>query len=133
MTVIVGYVPNETGNLAITEAIREASARQCEIVVVNVVPKGGFAKPTAAHQRDLEALDRRITGAGIGLQIRHVVKDAHSPAQEILAAAEESHAQLIIVGLHRRSAVGKALLGSTAQRVMLTAPCPVLSVRHESD
>ena len=50
-------------------------------------------------------------------------------ADEILTIAEETGATLIVVGLRRRSAVAKALLGSNAQRLILEAGCPVLAVR----
>jgi nucleotide-binding universal stress UspA family protein len=91
MTVVVGYVPTETGYLAVTEALRAARALQVPVVIVNVVGEAGFTAPTSAEDRDLETL--------------------------------------IVMGLHRRSPVSKALLGSTAQSVMLTATCPVLTVR----
>lgn len=133
MTVVVGYVPDETGYLAVTEAIKEASIRGRKVLVVNVVPSAGAADPTAAEDRDLDALADRLTESGVGFEIRHQTQDARDIADEILAAARETSAQLIVVGLHRRSPVGKALMGSTAQRVMLAAECPVLAVRHPAD
>jgi nucleotide-binding universal stress UspA family protein len=133
MTVVVGYVPTETGYLAVTEAIKEATFRGCEIVVVNVVPDANFTQPTAADQPDLDALAARLTDAGVEFEIRHRFRDTDSVAEEILTAADETNAELIVVGLHRRSPVGKALLGSNAQRVLLSATCPVLAVRHTED
>jgi nucleotide-binding universal stress UspA family protein len=50
-------------------------------------------------------------------------------SEEILAVAHERRAELVVIGLRRRSPVGKLLLGSTAQRVLLDAPCPVLAVK----
>ena len=52
-----------------------------------------------------------------------------TPADEILAAADAAGASLVVVGLKKRSAVGKLMLGSTAQTVMLGAKCSVLGVR----
>jgi nucleotide-binding universal stress UspA family protein len=43
--------------------------------------------------------------------------------------AAEERAELIIVGIRRRSKVGKLLMGSTAQYIILKAPCPVLTVK----
>jgi nucleotide-binding universal stress UspA family protein len=130
MTVVVGYVPTETGYLAVTEAIKEAVLRGGEIVVVNVVQAAGFAQATAADQPDLDALAARLSEAGVGFEIRQRIRDTESVAEEILSVAEEKNAELIVVGLHRRSPVGKALLGSNAQRVLLSSTCPVLAVRH---
>jgi nucleotide-binding universal stress UspA family protein len=51
------------------------------------------------------------------------------PAEELLAAAERLSAVLVVIGMRRRTPVGKLLMGSTAQRVLLQATCPVLSVK----
>lgn len=129
MTVVVGYVPDATGYLAVTEAARQAQWRDTDVVVVNAVDVGGYRRPTAADQQDLDALTARLTADGVTHEIRHLdVGTAHA-GEVILAVAEEVSAELIVVGIHRRSPVGKVLLGSTAQRILLDAPCPVLAVR----
>ena len=51
------------------------------------------------------------------------------PSDELIRAAQETDAELIVVGLRHRTAVGKLLLGSYAQRVLLEADCPVLAVK----
>ena len=129
MTVVVGYVPDSTGYLAVTEAVRQARWRDTDLVIVNVVDEAGFTRPTAADERDLDAVARRLTEDGVRFAVRHVNQDSPHASDEILKAAEESGADLVVVGLQRRSPVGKALLGSNAQRVLLGAPCPVLAVR----
>jgi nucleotide-binding universal stress UspA family protein len=48
-----------------------------------------------------------------------------------IAAADRTDAEFIVIGLRRRSPVGKLLLGSNAQRVLLDASCPVLAVKAE--
>ncbi|MGH7342104.1 MAG: universal stress protein [Candidatus Rokuibacteriota bacterium] len=47
----------------------------------------------------------------------------------VLRAATRSHADLVVVGTHGRTGLGKLLLGSVAERIVATAPCPVLTVR----
>jgi len=54
------------------------------------------------------------------------------PAEDIIAVAQEVSADFIVIGLRRRSPVGKLILGSNAQRILLEAPCPVLAVKAES-
>jgi len=51
-----------------------------------------------------------------------------SEDEEILAAAREEQAGLIVMGTHGRTGLGRALLGSVAERVVRRAPCPVLTV-----
>ena len=51
------------------------------------------------------------------------------PAEDLINVAEEVSADLIVIGLRRRSPVGKLILGTNAQRILLDAPCPVLAVK----
>jgi nucleotide-binding universal stress UspA family protein len=129
MTVVVGYVPDPTGYLAVTEAVREATWRGTDVIVVNAVDQAGYVRPTAADELDLDALAERLTTDGVRHEIRHVDIGAGQASDAILSAVEQADAELVVVGMHRRSPVGKAFLGSNAQRVLLDAPCPVLAVR----
>lgn len=129
MSVVVGYVPTATGYLAVTEAVKQAQWRATDLVIVNVIGPAGFTKATAADERHLDALAAKLTAEGVRYQIRHVNQGADNASDQILRAATETGAELIVVGLQRRSPVAKALLGSTAQRVLLGASCPVLAVR----
>jgi nucleotide-binding universal stress UspA family protein len=76
------------------------------------------------------ALRTRLESAGVDVQVRRdVVPDI---ADAVLDAARESRATLVVVGVRRRSPVGKMLLGSVAQRVILDADCPVLAVKPDA-
>ena len=61
--------------------------------------------------------------------IRHLDIGGGTASDAVLGVAEEVGAELLVVGIRRRSPVGKALLGSNAQRIILNATCPVLTVR----
>ena len=128
MAVVVGYVPTETGFLAVTESVREARTFQVPVVIVNVVGLSGFATPTAAEDQDLDSLTARLTSDGVEHSVQQI-ESGESVADLLLGIAEQAQARMIVVGLRRRSPVGKALLGSTAQSVILGANCPVLTVR----
>jgi nucleotide-binding universal stress UspA family protein len=129
MTVVVGYVPDSTGYLAVTEAVRQAGWRHTDVIVVNAVDKAGYTKPTAADELDLDAMEARLISEGVSHEIRHVDLGSGQASDAILGVADEVAAELVVVGLHRRSPVGKAFLGSNAQRVLLDSSCPVLAVR----
>jgi len=132
VTVVVGYVPDATGYLAVTEAAREARWRDTDVVVVNVVDSAGYTRPTAADELDLDALAARLDTEGVPHRIRHLDVGTGTASDAVLGVAQEVDAELLVVGIHRRSPVGKALLGSNAQRILLNAMCPVLAVRAES-
>ena len=128
MTVVVGYVPTETGFSAVTEAERQARYRDVDVVVVNVVGPTGYLAPTAADQRDLDGVVTHLTASGVRTSLRQVTDDA-PPADTLLRVAREVDASLIVLGLHQRSWIAKRTLGSTARSVVLGgAPCPVLIV-----
>jgi nucleotide-binding universal stress UspA family protein len=127
MTVVVGYVPTETGFSAVTEAERQARCRDVPVVIVNVVSAAGYLVPTAADQRDLDAVAAHLTSNSVRNSLRQITDDA-PPADIILGVAREVDASLIVLGLHQRSWIAKRVIGSTARSVVLAAPCPVLVV-----
>ncbi|HET8981968.1 MAG TPA: universal stress protein, partial [Pedococcus sp.] len=66
--------------------------------------------------------------AGVEHEVRQLVRGL-DPADDLVNVAAEVNADIIVIGLRRRSPVGKLILGSNAQRVLLDAPCPVLAVK----
>jgi nucleotide-binding universal stress UspA family protein len=132
VTVVVGYVPDATGYLAVSEAAREARWRETDVVVVNVIDSAGFTRPTAADELDLDALTARLATEGVTHRVEHMDIGNGTASDAILGVAADVGADLLVVGMHRRSPVGKALLGSNAQRILLNASCPVLAVRAET-
>ncbi|MDQ1733497.1 MAG: hypothetical protein QOK10_3656 [Pseudonocardiales bacterium] len=128
MTVLVSYVPSPEGFVALDAALDAARTTQRPLVVLNVAVGQNFADPTFADEKDLDAVRERIAASGIEPDVRQVT-DARDVAEEVLKLADALPASLIVVGLRRRSAVGKLLLGSNAQQIILSADCPVLSVR----
>jgi nucleotide-binding universal stress UspA family protein len=81
-----------------------------------------------AARVELEAL--RVDADDPPLPIRRVVITSDEPAAAIVDYAREQSIGLIIAGTHGRGAVAHAFIGSVAERVVRTAPCPVLTVRH---
>jgi nucleotide-binding universal stress UspA family protein len=131
MTIVLGYVPTPEGVAALELAIEEATLRSTSVLVLNIALGSNFADVTFADEKHLDAVADQLKAAGIAHVIRHIV-DATNVAGEILAQATQEEAELIVVGLRRSSPLGMALLGSNAQRIILTAPCPVLSVRPKA-
>lgn len=130
MTVVVAYVPTDTGFRAVTEGVREARARDVPLVVVNAVGYAGYVAPTAADEKELDALNAYLAAQDVEHSLRQVsqVREKASVAGVVLDVAAETAAALIVLGLHRRSAIAKRVLGSTIQSVVMSASCPVLIV-----
>ena len=128
MTIVVGYIPRPEGIAAVDRAIAEAELRGMRLVVVNTGHHGDYNDPSFASSQDIDALDSQLTARGIDHEIRQPTR-GRAPADELLDAAAETDARLIVIGLRRRSPLGKLITGSTAQQVLLDASCDVLAVK----
>ena len=127
-TIVLGYIPSPEGVAAFERAKEEAARRQATLLVVNTGQDGDFTGRSFAKPQDLDAIENELAAAGIPHEVTQSTASV-LPAEEILRLATERSADLIVIGLRHRSPVGKLLLGSTAQQVLLDAPCPVLSVQ----
>ena len=76
-------------------------------------------------------LEQRLTAEDRTDRAAHAVMEtADRPSDAIVAYAKDSGIDLIVMGTHGRTGVSHLLVGSVAERVVRTAPCPVLTVRH---
>ncbi|HWM00514.1 MAG TPA: universal stress protein [Nocardioidaceae bacterium] len=129
-SIVVGYVPKAEGRAALRRAAEEARLRNLRLVVVNS-HRGGreFGREDAIEsETQLEEVRNELDKAGVEHEVRQLVRGL-DPAEDLLGVADELDAELIVIGLRRRSPVGKLILGSNAQRVLLDAACPVLAVK----
>jgi nucleotide-binding universal stress UspA family protein len=79
----------------------------------------------------MDTVKGRLDDAGLEHDVRQLVR-GFEPAEDLIGIAEEVSAELIVIGLRRRSPVGKLILGSNAQRILLEAKCPVLAVKADA-
>ena len=129
-TIVVGYVPKPEGEAALRRALEEAQLRNARLVVVNS-HRGGreYDRKDAARDEDeLDNIRSQLTSAGIEHEVRQLVRGM-DPADDLIQVAQDVSADFIVIGLRRRTPVGKLILGSNAQRILLDAPCPVLAVK----
>ena len=129
-TIVVGYVPKPEGKAALRRAAEEARLRGARLIVINS-HRGGreFDNDDAIEsEAQLEEVRSELRDAGVEHEVRQLVRGM-DPADDLINVANESNAEFIVIGLRRRSPVGKLILGSNAQRVLLDAPCPVLAVK----
>jgi nucleotide-binding universal stress UspA family protein len=79
-------------------------------------------------EHELDDVRSQLAAAEVRHEVRQLVRGMDA-AEDLIKVAEEVQADIIIIGLRRRSPVGKLILGSNAQRILLDAPCPVLAVK----
>jgi nucleotide-binding universal stress UspA family protein len=127
-TIVVGYLPTPEGVAALEHAKEWARSESARVVVVNTGRNGDYAHPNFATSEDVDAIEAELGEAGIDHEVKQPT-DGKSAAESILGIAVENAADLIVIGVRRRSPVGKLITGSTAQHILLDAPCPVLSVK----
>ncbi len=130
--VVVGYIDTPEGLAALERAILEAQERGAALVIVNSQRGGTSLDRETAQQLDaaIDEVAERAREHGLVVRVRQLVRDA-DPASDLISVAVEEDADLIVIGLRRRSPVGKLILGSNAQSVLLDAPCPVLAVKAD--
>jgi nucleotide-binding universal stress UspA family protein len=129
-TIVVGFVPKPEGRAAVSRAIAEATLRGSKLVVINS-HRGGRefdADKAREVEQALEEVRAELDESGVEHDIRQLVR-GREVAEDLVAVAEETGAELVVIGLRRRTPVGKLLLGSNAQRILLDAPCAVLAVK----
>lgn len=125
--IVVGYTPTPQGSSALEFSIREGRAHGASLVVVNVSRADSYVDNNLVEEDQLMALHQQLEDSQVKHEIiQHIGRD---PASDLIQIADDHGAGLIVIGLRRRSAVGKLLLGSTAQQILMHANCPVTAVR----
>ncbi len=130
MAIVVGYEPTKEGRAALERAAQESRLRKTKLIVVSSARGGRDHGDEEARKFDamLEEIRTELDGLGIEHEERQFVR-GNEPAEDIIAVANEVDADFIVIGLRRRTPVGKLLLGSNAQRILLEASVPVLAVK----
>lgn len=133
MPIVVGFVPTKEGRAAVARAAEESLLRDTPMVIINSTRGGHGSKdvgPDSPAEQELAQLLTDLSARGITVDTRHMVR-GNEPAEDLIAVAKEINADYIVIGLRRRSPVGKLILGSNAQRILLDATCPVLAVKAD--
>ena len=128
MTVLVGYLPSPEGEAAFDAAVAEAARRGEPLLVLNSPRAGAPVSAVAADDDAVGGLAARAGAAGVEVEVRRQAHDGDA-AEAVLTVAEEVAASVVVIGIRRRSAVGKLLMGSSAQRILLDSDRPVLAVK----
>jgi nucleotide-binding universal stress UspA family protein len=128
MTVVVGYIPNKYGEAALAAGLTEVRRRGGDLVVVNSSRGDALIDQKYLGESGVAELEKRLVEAAVPASVRHGLGDV---ADSIVEVASEVGAELIVIGIRKRSPVGKMLMGSVAQKVLIDAPCDVLAVKPD--
>lgn len=129
-TVAIGVKPGAGSEDALMDAARQVAAEGATIHLVSFITIGvdeDELQRIQLTERALEALASEQDGFSTMVHVQ--VTPSATAGSDLVRFVEEEGVDLLIVGVTKRSRVGKALLGSAAQTAILTSPCPVLSVR----
>jgi len=130
MNILIGYDGSKVAQDCLALAGQYAKAFGGAVFIVRSLAQGpALDKDDIESAEDrLESLQRSFQKDGIECQAQ-VIVSYHTPGEDLVAFAKENDIEQIIIGIRRRSKVGKLVFGSTAQYVILEAPCPVLTVK----
>ena len=125
-TVLLAYVPSATSEAALAFAIAECKRRDASLLVLasERAPDPRKARGVSDHR----PLEERLAETGLEHELRTVPR-RDDPADDILDAIELDPVDLVVLGIRKRTPIGKILLGSTSQRVAIEAPVPVVLVK----
>jgi nucleotide-binding universal stress UspA family protein len=130
MKILVGYDGSNAGEAAVTLAADHASAFDAEVHIVTSLSKGTDRqqREIRAGEADLARMKALCEEKGVSCNT-HLLIRGLSSGEDLVQFADENKVDEIVVGVKRRSKVGKLLMGSTAQYVILKARCPVVTVK----
>lgn len=127
MTIVIGYTADQFGHAALEHGITEAKLRNTSLLVINSTSGESYVDSRFADATQVHDVEARLAECGVPFELTQPV--GVDAVEELLTAMDRPEADLLVVGIRHRSPVGKLLLGSVAQKLILECPKPVLAVK----
>ncbi len=133
-SLLVPFDGSESSKKALTRACELSKVDGAEVSVLYVIPRYeemmDFFKTESVKKSLFQEAEKIVEGAkklasALGVEIKAVVQEGHA-GDKIVEIADTMKHDLIVVGTHGWSGVDKAIMGSTAERVIAYATCPIL-------
>ena len=128
MTVLIGYVPTPVGEAALEAGLAEAAAHGEDAVILNSPRRGSTVDSHLVDDQAGAELVERARTAGVTATVDHADHGADI-VDTFEAVIERTSASVVVIGIRRRTPVGKLVMGSDAQRLLLELDVPVLAVK----
>lgn len=142
MTILVAYVPRPEGHAAIEQGIAMAKRLKEDLIVVNTGTTAKSPAPglfesasismqdddSVVSDEDAQSIERELAACGATARFMRLSR-GKTPVEELEALVASAKVSMLIIGMRKRSPVGKLFLGSIAQEVLLSVSCPILSVK----
>lgn len=127
MTIVIGFTPTEYGQVALAHGIDQARRRNTDLVVVNATRGDAYIDTQYARTEQIADLEAELARSGVEYVVRQSM--GADVADQVLEVVDEVGAELLVIGIRHRTPVGKMLMGSVAQRLLLDSKAPVLAVK----
>ena len=128
--IVVGYSADQFGTAALEHAIAEAKLRDTTLLVVNPTKGDAYTDPMFAQEGQIHDVEEHLNECGVQFELAQPV--GVDIADELLKAMDRDEAELLVIGIRHRSPVGKLLLGSVSQQLLLECRKPVLAVKPDA-
>ena len=128
MTILIGYVPTPPGEAALDVGLAEAARSGDDVVILNSPRRGATVDSDMISDEVAQELVERAVGQGVTARVEQAGHGAEI-VETFEAMVASTGARLVVIGLRRRSPVGKLFMGSDAQRLLLELDVPILAVK----
>ena len=125
--IVIGYTADRFGQAALDHGIEQARLRNTGVLVINSTAGDSYADSTFAQSDGVRDLQARLSTSGVPFEFSQPV--GVDAATELLTAMDRPEAEMLVIGIKHRNPVGKLLMGSVSQQVLLECPKPVLAVK----
>jgi len=127
-TIVIGYVPSAVGEAALEAGLAEAAVHGDQVVILNSPRRRTTVDGDLVDEAAADALVARASSAGVTATVDHA-DHGDDLVEAFQAVVDRTAARLVVIGLRRRSPVGKLVTGSDAQRLLLDLDVPILAVK----
>jgi nucleotide-binding universal stress UspA family protein len=127
--IVVRYSADPFGRAALEHGIAEAKLRGSSLRVVNATAGDGYVDAGFAQSTEVHDIEEQLANCGVDFELTQPV--GVDAAGELLKTMDRADAELLVIGIRHRNPVGKLLLGSVSQQLLLECPKPVLAVKPQ--